>query len=201
MCNRRAEGPQRRPDGSERSADAAGGRPDQQGVAEIEGTQPDRQLAEQDDRCLSRQDPVAPPVAGYWPNDQPEDPVHGAGHHASQPAAGFARHYDGSDHAYHRAEHEQRSGGRRDITYRSRGHHQGWRSARTSNSLPSGSASVTQVSSGRLSPITVAPSPMSRAISSSWERSVGLTSRWTRFLTILPSGTCAKVSIGGTGPG
>src|SRR5215469_17892445 len=124
MRIRRAEGPQRGPDRSERSADAARRRPDQQGVAEIEGNQPYRQLAEQDDRCLARHDPVAPPVTGHWPNDQPENPVHDAGHQPGQPAAGFARHYDGSDHAYYRAEHEQRSGGRRDITYRNRGYHQ-----------------------------------------------------------------------------
>ena len=63
-------------------------------------------------------------VTGHGPGDQPEDPVHGTGHQARQPAPGFARHYDGSDHADYRAEHEQRSGRRRDITCRHRSCHQ-----------------------------------------------------------------------------
>ena len=46
-----------------------------------------------------------------------------------------------------------------------------------------------------------APRPSRRRTSSSCSRSVGLTSRWSRFLTVLPSGTRAKVSVGGTGPG
>src|SRR5262249_36817043 len=110
--------------GTESGADAAGGGPDQQRVADIEGAQPDRQLAEQDDCRLARQDPVAPPVTGHGPDDQPEDAVHAAGDHPRQLAPGFARHYDGSAHACYRAEHEQRSGRRRDITCRDRGCHQ-----------------------------------------------------------------------------
>ena len=114
----RAERPQCRPDRPERGTDAVGRWPDQQRVADVEGPQPDRQLAEQDDRCLARHDPVAPPVTGYGPDDQPENSVHGTSHQRRQPTPGFARHYDGCDHAYYRAEYEQQSSGRRDITYR-----------------------------------------------------------------------------------
>src|SRR3954454_9935409 len=39
-----------------------------------------------------------------------------------------------------------------------------------------------------------------RRTSSSCSLSVGLTSRWSLFLTVLPSGTCANVNVGGTGP-
>jgi hypothetical protein len=40
------------------------------------------ELAEQDDRRLARQDPVAAPVACHRAGDQPEDPGHGAGDQA-----------------------------------------------------------------------------------------------------------------------
>src|SRR5215469_10993087 len=81
------------------------------------------------------------------------------------------------------------------------GRHQGWRPARTQNSFPSGSARQTQLSSP-VWPTSACRAPRSRRrrTSSSCSRSVGLTSRWTLFLTILPSGTCANVKVGGTGP-
>jgi hypothetical protein len=118
-----AEGPQRRPDRAERSADARGCGPDQQRVADVEAAKPDRQLAEQDDRRLGRQDPVAPPVAGHRIGDQPEEAVHGTGHQARQPASGAARHDDGSNDTYRGAQHEYGSGSRRDIACGDRSYH------------------------------------------------------------------------------
>jgi hypothetical protein len=78
---------------------------------------------------------------------------------------------------------------------------QGRRPARTSNSLPSGSARQTQLSSP-VWPTSACRAPRSsrRRTSSSCSLSVGLRSRWSRFLTVLPSGTCANVNVGGTGP-
>jgi hydroxymethylpyrimidine/phosphomethylpyrimidine kinase len=78
---------------------------------------------------------------------------------------------------------------------------QGRRPARTQNSFPSGSASTIQLSS----PVwptsaCLAPRPSRRRTSSSCSRSAGLTSMWTRFLMVLPSGTRANVNVGGTGP-
>ena len=77
---------------------------------------------------------------------------------------------------------------------------QGRRSARTQNSFPSGSASTTQLTSPWPTSACRAPRSSRRRTSSSCSLSVGLTSRWTLFLTVLPSGTCANVNVGGTGP-
>jgi hypothetical protein len=77
---------------------------------------------------------------------------------------------------------------------------QGRRSARTQNSFPSGSASTTQLSSPWPTSACRAPRSSRRRTSSSCSLSVGLTSRWSLFLTVLPSGTCANVNVGGTGP-
>src|ERR1700727_2149194 len=64
-----------------------------------------------------------------------------------------------------------------------------------SNSLPSGSASVTQCA---LAPLTscslVAPRPINRLVSAS--KSVVITSKCIRFLTVLPSGTRWKLILG-----
>jgi hypothetical protein len=78
---------------------------------------------------------------------------------------------------------------------------QGRRPARTQNSFPSGSASTTQLSSP-VWPTSACRAPRSsrRRTSSSCSLSVGLRSRWSLFLTVLPSGTCANVNVGGTGP-
>src|SRR5215472_14820069 len=77
---------------------------------------------------------------------------------------------------------------------------QGRRSARTQNSFPSGSASTTQLSSPWPTSACRAPRSSRRRTSSSCSLSVGLTSRWSLFLTVLLSGTCANVNVGGTGP-
>ena len=78
---------------------------------------------------------------------------------------------------------------------------QGRRSARTQNSFPSGSASTTQPASSPW-PTSAYRAPRSsrRRTSSSCSLSVGLRSRWSLFLTVLPSGTRANVNVGGTGP-
>jgi hypothetical protein len=59
------------------------------------------------------------------------------------------------------------------------------------NSLPSGSARVTQPSPSpvRWSPRTVAPAATARCTISSRVQSSGERSRWTRFFAVLPSGT------------
>jgi hypothetical protein len=64
---------------------------------------------------------------------------------------------------------------------------------RMQNSLPSGSASVTQPVPGpcwsRRSWTRVAPAANSRSTYSFMVRSVGQRSKWTRFLTVLPAGS------------
>ncbi|PWS46981.1 hypothetical protein DLE01_32585 [Streptomyces sp. FT05W] len=64
---------------------------------------------------------------------------------------------------------------------------------RTQNSLPSGSARTAQPepSGFRRSSTRVAPRPVSRSTSGSREVS-GRRHRWTRFLTVLASGTWLK---------
>src|SRR5512133_3993391 len=77
---------------------------------------------------------------------------------------------------------------------------QGRRSPRTQNSFPSGSASTTQLTSPWPTSACRAPRSSRRRTSSSCSLSVGLTSRWSLFLTVFPSDTCANVNVGGTGP-
>jgi hypothetical protein len=63
----------------------------------------------------------------------------------------------------------------------------------TQSSLPSGSAMITQPTSGRRSLTMVAPSRISLAISSSCVRSLGMMSRCTRFLDYLSLGNLDEV--------